>query len=105
MFGMLAGLGSALSGAVGTVGSWLGGAAGALTSAVKALAGNKVVQKAAGAALSAIAKPSKPTAKPKPKITVRSEGKTGDPGGKDNTMLYIAIAGVAAVALIMLMKK
>ena len=100
MFGMLAGLASSAMG-------WLGSAAGALTSAVKALAGNKVVQKAAGAALSAIAKPSnpKPKTNPKPKIAVRSEG-TGDSGGKkDNAMLYIMVAGVAVVALIMLMKR
>jgi len=95
MLGMLAGLASS---AVG----WLGSAAGALTGAVKALAGNKVVQQAAGAALSAIAKPSKPSksasksaSKPMP---IRSEK-------RDNTMLYIMVAGVAAVALIMLMKR
>ncbi len=97
MFGMLAGLASSAMG-------WLGSAAGALTSAVKALAGNKVVQKAAGAALSAIAKPSKPESKPSAKpatksVPIKAEEK------KDNAMLYIMVAGVAVVALIMLMKR
>lgn len=91
MLGMLAGLASS---AVG----WLGSAAGALTGAVKALAGNKIVQQAAGAALSAIAKPSKPSKSASKPMPIRSEK-------RDNTMLYIMVAGVAAVALIMLMKR
>ena len=108
MFGLLSGIGSLISGAASTIGSWIGGAAGALTSAVKALAGNKVVQQAAGSALSAVAKsfskPTTTTPKPKKDIPIRSEGDDKD-DGKDKTLLYVAIAGVAAIALILLLKK
>ena len=100
MFGALMSLASGAA-------SWLGSAAGAVTSAVtgflKSPAGKGVIS----AAASAIAGDKKKAhfsktsiSKPAPKLPVRSESKE-----KSNTMLYVALGGVALIALVLFLKK
>ena len=97
MFGLI---GSALSAA----GSWLGGAVSGITGAVSSLVSNPAVQKAAGAAISAFV-PKPAPSKPKPAPKIRSEKGEKEDDGDKNTMLYIALGGVALIAIVLLMKR
>ena len=107
---MLGFLGSLVSGAA----SWLGSAAGAVTSAIGSFLGSKAVKSAASAAIKAAASSiagksdsarshfTKRSAAPAPapRYPVKEEKK------EDNkTLLYVALSGVALIALVLLLKK
>ena len=106
---MLGFLGSLISGAA----SWLGSAAGAVTSAIGSFLGSKAVKSAASAAIKAAASSiagksdsarshfTKRSAAPAPapRYPVKEEKK------EDKTLLYVALSGVALIALVLLLKK